>query len=74
MRAPRGRGVGTPDLAQQAGVLPYCQCQYDRKESGSKHLMLATAKGKSCARLNRQGPRRFLWFFKGPRPPGQEGL
>jgi hypothetical protein len=37
MRAPRGRGVVTPDLAQQAGALPYCQRQHDRKENGSKH-------------------------------------
>jgi hypothetical protein len=49
MRAPRGRGVVTPDLAQQAGVLPNCQRQHDRKESGSKHGMLANPKGKSRA-------------------------
>ena len=51
MRAPRGRGVVTPDLAQQVGVLPNCQRQHDRKESGSKHVILATPKGKSCASL-----------------------
>ena len=51
MRAPRGRGVVTPDLAQQVGVLPNCQRQHDRKESGSKHVILATHKGKSCASL-----------------------
>ena len=49
MRAPRGRGVLTPDLAQQAGVLPNCQRQHDRKESCSKHVILATPKGKTCA-------------------------
>ena len=49
MRTARGRGVVTPDLAQQAGVLPNRQRQHDRKESGSKHVILATPKGKTCA-------------------------
>jgi hypothetical protein len=39
----------TPHLAQQAGVLPYCQRQHDPKESCSKHVILATPKGKTCA-------------------------
>ena len=33
MRASSGRGVVTPDLAQQAGVLPYRQRQHDREEN-----------------------------------------
>jgi hypothetical protein len=49
MRAHSGREVVTQDLAQQAGVLPYCQRQHDRKESCSKHVILATPKGKTCA-------------------------
>jgi hypothetical protein len=39
----------TPHVAQEGGVLPHCQRQHDRKESCSKHVMLATHKGKSCA-------------------------
>ena len=49
MRADSGHDVVTHDLAQQAGVLPYCQRQHDRKESCSKHVILATPKGKTCA-------------------------
>ena len=64
MRAPRGRGVVTPDLAQQAGVLPNCQRQHDRKESGSKHVMLATPKGKSCA-SQKGADLRKPWRFQG---------
>ena len=64
LRAPRGRGVVTPDLAQQAGVRPNGQRQHDRKESCSKHVMLTTHKGKTCARPNTQGPRKFLWFSR----------
>ena len=52
MRALRGRGVVTPDVAQQAGVLPDSQRQHDRKESCSKHVMLTTLTGKSYASLN----------------------
>ena len=62
MRAPRGRGVVTPDLAQQAGVLPYCQSQYDRKENGSKHVMLAIRKGKSRASQKGRGISTILTF------------
>ena len=67
MRAPRGRGVGTPDLAQQAGVLSKCQRQHDRKESCSKHVMLATHKGKSCASRKRWGPQEILTFSRSRR-------
>ena len=67
MRAPRGRRVGTPDLAQQAGVLPNCQRQHDRKESCSKHVMLATQKGKSCASQKRRGPQEILNFSRSRR-------
>ena len=72
MRAPRGRGVVTPDLAQQAGVLPNCQRQHDRKESCSKHGMLAIHKGKSCASQKRRGPHENLTFSasRGRRPKG----
>jgi hypothetical protein len=49
MRTPRERSVVTPDFAQQAGVLAYRQRQHDRKESCSKHVMLASLEGKSCA-------------------------
>jgi copper chaperone CopZ len=62
MRAPRRRGVVTPDLAQQAGVLPYCQRQHDRKEGCSKHLMLAIPKGKSCASQKGRGSHKILTF------------
>ena len=62
MRAPRRRGVVTPDLAQQAGVLPNCQRQHDRKESCSKHVMLAISKGKSCASRTRRDGRKSSRF------------
>jgi hypothetical protein len=67
MRALRGRGVMTPDLAQQARALPYCQRQHDRKESGSKHVMLATHKGKSCASQQRRRPQEILTFSRSRR-------
>jgi hypothetical protein len=54
VRARRRRGVGTPDLAQQAGVLPDGQRQYDRKKGRSKHVMLATLEGKSRASPKRR--------------------
>ena len=54
-RAPSGRGVVTPHLAQQAGVLPRCQRQHNRKESGSKHVILATPNGKTRTNQQRQG-------------------
>ena len=69
MRAARGRGVGTPDLAQQAGVRSKCQRQHDRKESGSKHGILATDKGKSCASQKRRGNSRNSDLLKVSRPP-----
>ena len=62
MRATRGRGVVTPDLAQQAGVLPYCQRQHDRKESCSKHVMLAIPKGKCCASQKERESQKTLTF------------
>jgi hypothetical protein len=52
----------TPDLAQQAGVLPYCQRQHDRKERCSKHVMLAIRKGKSCASQKGLGSQKILTF------------
>jgi hypothetical protein len=70
MRTARGRGVGTPDLAEQAGVLPNCQRQHDRKESCSRHVMLATHKGKSRASQKRRVPQEILTFSKSrPRRP-----
>jgi hypothetical protein len=68
MRAPRGRRVGTPDLAQEAGVLPNCQRQHDRKQNWSKHVMLATHKGKSCASRKDRDLRKFR-PFQGLSPP-----
>jgi hypothetical protein len=62
MRATGGRGVVTPELAQQAGVLPYCQRQHDRKESCSKHVMLAIPDGKSCANQRERGFQKILTF------------
>lgn len=62
MRASSGRGVVTPDLAQQAGVLPYRQRQHDRKEGCSKHVMLAIHKGKSCASQKGWGSQKFPTF------------
>jgi copper chaperone len=62
MRAPSGRGVVTPDLAQQAGVLPHCQRQHDRKESGSKHVILATPKGKTYASQKGRVSQKILTF------------
>ena len=66
MRAPSGRGVGTPDLAQQAGVLPYCQRQHDRKESCSKHVILATPKGKTRASHKGVDLKQLLTFSARP--------
>ena len=71
MRAPRRRGVVTPDLAQQAGVLPNCQRQHDRKESCSKHVMLATPKGKSCASLEETRRHKILAFSRARRGRGE---
>jgi hypothetical protein len=71
MRAPRGRGVVTPDLAQQAGVLPNCQRQHDRKESGSKHVILATLKGKTCASQKKGGSQENTDIFTGSPTPGR---
>jgi hypothetical protein len=64
MRTRIGRGARTPDPAQQAGVLPSCQRQHDRKESGSKHGILATHKGKRCASPKRRGPHEILPFSR----------
>jgi hypothetical protein len=49
--SPRFRRM-TPDTAQQRGALAYRQCQRDGNDSCSKHVVLATDKGKSCASLN----------------------
>ena len=68
MRTPRGRGIVTPDLAQQAGVLPNRQRQHDRKESCSKHVMLATQKSKSCASRKRWDLRNPDLFKVSPPP------
>lgn len=62
MRAPSGRGVVTPDFAQQAGVWPYCQRQHDRKEGCSKHVKLAIRKGKSYASQKGRGSQKILTF------------
>ncbi len=62
MRACNGRGVVTPDVAQQAGALPYRQRQHDRKESCSKHVMLAIHEARAApARRggDRGNPSRF---------------
>jgi hypothetical protein len=72
LRARSGSGVGTPDAAQQAGVLPNCQRQHDRKESGSKHVMLAIHKGKSYASQKRRGPQETPTFSRSRcRRPGE---
>jgi hypothetical protein len=63
MRAPSGCGAVTPDLAQQAGVLPCCQRQYDRKESCSKHVMLAVRERKSCASEKERGSQTIFMFL-----------
>jgi hypothetical protein len=63
MRAPSGCGAVTPDLAQQAGVLPCCQRQHDRKESCSKHVMLAVREGKSCASEKERGSQTIFMFL-----------
>jgi hypothetical protein len=73
MRARRGRRVGTPYRAQQAGVWSYCQGQHDRKESYSKHVMLAIHRGKSCARQQKRGSQKML-TFSAVRPRRTEGL
>ena len=68
-RALSGRGVVTPDLAQQGGVLPYCQRQHDPKDSCSKHVMLATPEGKTCATRKAAGCLENPHVFSGPRAP-----
>jgi hypothetical protein len=70
---PRCRGIVrvTPDLAQQASVLPNCQRQHDRKESCSKHVILATPKGKSRASLKKGRRQEILAFSRGSQRPGR---
>ena len=41
----------TPDAAQQRGVWAYRQCQHDGHDNCSKHVVLVTDRGKSCARM-----------------------
>jgi hypothetical protein len=52
MRTSRRRGVVTPDLTQQASVLPNRQRKHDGEKSRSKHVMLAILKSKSRASSN----------------------
>jgi hypothetical protein len=54
----------TPDLAQQGGVLPDCQCQHDRKDDCSIHVMLATSKGKSCSNPSNDRRWEILGFSR----------
>jgi hypothetical protein len=42
--------------------LPNCQRQHDRKESCSKHVMLAIHKGKSCANQKGWGSQKLPTF------------
>jgi hypothetical protein len=74
MRATRGRGVGTPDLAQQAGVRSKCQRQHDRKESCSKHVILVTSKGKTHANQKGGGDLRKLRILSRLSVAGQKDL
>jgi hypothetical protein len=74
MRALRGGRLGTPDLAEQAGVLPNCQRQHDRKESCSKHVMLATRGGKSRASQKKAETSGNPDLFKVLATAGQAGL
>ena len=53
----------TPDPAQQRGVLPYRQRQHDGKESCSKHVVLATDEGKSCASTSKGRSQEILGFL-----------
>jgi hypothetical protein len=49
--------------------LPNCQRQHDRKESRSKHVMLAVQNGKSCASQKRRGPQEILTLSRFRRRP-----
>jgi hypothetical protein len=71
MRASSGRGVVTPDLAQQAGVLPCRQRQHNRKESCSKHVMLAIPKGQELRQPERVGISENPDVFSGSPSPGK---
>jgi hypothetical protein len=64
----------TPKLAQQGGVLPYCQRQHDPKESCSKHVILATPKGKARASQKGGGDLRKLLIFSRLAIAGQRDL
>lgn len=46
----RGNGLGmTPCPTQQRGAWRRCQCQRNRKDNGSKHVMLGSIRGKKSA-------------------------
>jgi hypothetical protein len=49
-----GRLLVTPRSAKQRGVRPNCQRQHDRKDKCSKHVMLATVKGKKDANQHKR--------------------
>jgi hypothetical protein len=55
----------TPDAAQQRGVLACRYCQHDKNDSCSKHVVLATGKGKSCASASKGRSKEILGFGAG---------
>ena len=71
MRVPHRRGVVTPDLAQQAGVLADCQCQHDRKESCSKHVDARDLQGQELRQLGRDATAHNPRVFEGSPRPGR---
>ena len=68
--SPRFRRM-TPDAAQQRGVLAYRQGQHDGNDNCSKHVVLATDKGKSCASLNETRRHEIPAFFESSPRAGQ---
>jgi hypothetical protein len=71
MRARRRRGVGTPDRAQQAGVLPNCQTQHDREKSCSKHVDARNLQGQELRQSGKEATAQNPCVFEGSPRPGQ---
>jgi hypothetical protein len=55
----------TPDAAQQRNILAHCQCQHDGNDSCSKHGVLTTDEGKSCASKSKGRSKEILGFGAG---------
>ena len=67
VRARRRRGVGTPDLAEQAGVLPDCQRQYDREQRCSKHVDARDLQPQELRQSRKGATAQDPWFSRARR-------